>query len=151
MELDDNAPLRRSDTTLIHAPVNVVWSVLTDIASWPTWMPDVKSVEADGSFSPGTRFRWRAGSAVIKSEVIEAEPGRSAVWRGRTFGIDAVHAWRLVGRDAVSTSVETEESWSGLLPRVLPAYMGRALAKALNRGLAALKAESERRANRSSS
>lgn len=149
MEVDDNAALCRSDATRIDVPVDVVWAVLTDIASWPTWMPDVKSVEADGSFLPGTRFRWRAGAAVIRSEVLEAEPGRSAVWRGRTLGIEAIHVWRLTSRDAETTSVETQESWSGLLPRVLPGYMGRALAKALHRGLAGLKAESERRARRS--
>lgn len=151
MDVDDNAALHRSDATQIDAPVNVVWSVLTDIAAWPTWMPDVQFVESDGSFSPGTQFRWKAGSAVIKSEVLETEPGRSAVWRGRTMGIEAIHVWRLASRDADSTSVETEESWSGLLPRLLPAYMGRTLAKSLNRGLASLKAESERRASRSSS
>jgi uncharacterized membrane protein len=147
---DDHADLYRSDQIRIEAPVGEVWSVLTDLPSWPSWMPDVRSVEAGGPFAPGTRFRWRTGAGVIRSEVLASEPGRSAVWRGRTLGIEAVHSWRLEDRDGASTLVETGESWSGFLPRVLPGYLGRTLAKTLSRTLVALKSESERRAGGSS-
>jgi hypothetical protein len=150
MATDDKGVLRRSDQIRVDATAGEVWAVLTDIPSWPTWMPDVKSAEVDGPFAPGMRFRWKSGPGVIRSEVVEAEPDRSAVWRGRTLGIEAVHSWRLEDRGAGSTIVQTHESWAGLLPRVLPGYLGRTLTATLSGALAALKAEVERRAGRPS-
>lgn len=144
MDVDRGARLVRHGSIEIGAPADVVWSVLTDFDRWPSWMPSVRSVDADGPFVTGTRFRWRAGSASLISEVLEAEPGQSAAWRGSTRGIEAIHTWRFESDPRGDTTlVRTEESWEGFLPRLLPGYLGKALAKALEDGLEALKRQSE--------
>ena len=62
------------------------------------------------------------------------------------MGIDAVHVWTIEPRGPTTTRVHTEESWTGLLPRVLRKMMHNSLKKSLDEGLPAIKAEAERRA-----
>ncbi|MBA3955648.1 MAG: SRPBCC family protein [Acidimicrobiia bacterium] len=54
MEVDRQAPVCEAGKRLIQAPAEVVWDTLTDIGSWPRWMPGVK---AGTAFSRGGRQR----------------------------------------------------------------------------------------------
>ena len=98
-----------------------------------------------GPFAVGSRFEWKAGPGAIRSEVVEAERPRSAAWKGRTFGIRAVHIWVFEAAGPGLTRVRSAESWTGLLPRLLPGVLRRAVRRALDEGLPALRAEAERR------
>jgi hypothetical protein len=130
----------------VEASPEAVWDTLTDLDSWPGWLPDVKSMAADGPFVVGTKFKWRAGPGTIKSEVVTAERPSRAAWKGRTMGINAVHAWTIEPVGPTTTHVHTEESWSGLMPRILRKMLHNTLEKSLDEGLPAVKAEAERRA-----
>ena len=145
IDAERDAPVYEAGDLDVQARPEAVWDTLTDLASWPRWSPGVQSVTAHGPFAVGTRFAWKAGPGTIKSEVIAADRPGAAAWRGRTFGIDAVHAWSIEARGPGATHVHSAESWSGLLPRVLPAAMRKMVRRALDDGLAALKAEAERR------
>lgn len=145
VETDHQAPVRESSEIAVDAPPDVVWDTLTDFRSWPGWMPGVKSVEIDEAPRVGTRFEWKAGPGRIRSEIVEFDPLRSVAWTGRTFGVNAVHVWRTEAQGE-ATSVLTEESWAGPLARVLRGWAAKTVKKAIDDGLAALKAESERRA-----
>jgi hypothetical protein len=129
----------------VEAPPETVWSVLTGIADWPQWNPDVKSMSFDGPLEPGSTFRWKAGPATIVSTLEEVDPPGRVRWRGRTLSIDALHEYRLEPRDG-GTHVETEETYSGLLARLMHGSLQKTLDRALEQGLQHLKAESERRA-----
>jgi carbon monoxide dehydrogenase subunit G len=50
VEVDRQAPVCEAGERLIQAPAEVVWDTLTDIGSWPRWMPGVK---AGTAFSRG--------------------------------------------------------------------------------------------------
>ena len=65
-------------------------------------------------------------------------------WTGRTLGVAAVHVWQIDGQGD-GTRVVTEESWAGFLARLLRGPMRKALRKALDEGLPALREEAERR------
>ena len=145
MDVDQSAPVWESDHIVIGAAADVVWDALSDFRSWPLWMPGVKSVQVDGPIQPGTRFEWKAGPGTIRSEILESDRPRSIGWKGRTFGITALHVWRMEEQGG-STRAFTEESWDGLLARVLRASMSKKVSMALQDGLAALKREAERRA-----
>ncbi len=145
MEVDHSAPLCESGEIVIDARPEIVWDTLTDLRSWPRWMPGVKSVHLDEPLVVGTKFQWKAGPGTIRSEVLESDRPRSVGWSGRTLGIDVLHLWRMQGQDE-STRVYTEESWSGLVARLLRQPMRKTLRKALDDGLPALKREAERRA-----
>ena len=143
---DRDAPVFVTTDIDVDASPEAVWDTLTDLDSWPQWMPGVKSMTRRGPFAVGSTFEWRAGPGTIKSEIVEAARPSSAAWKGRTMGIDAVHVWTIEPRGPTTTHVHTEESWSGLLPRVLRKTMHNSLKKSLDEGLPAIKAEAERRA-----
>jgi carbon monoxide dehydrogenase subunit G len=145
VEVDHSAPVCESGEILIGARPEIVWDTLTELRSWPRWMPGIKSMLVDEPFAVGTKFKWKAGPGSIRSEVLDSDRPRSVGWKGRTLGITALHLWRMEGQGE-STRVFTEESWSGPLSRVLRGSMSTTVRKALDDGLPALKTEAEDRA-----
>ncbi len=139
------APVYTRRDIQIAASPEVVWEVLTDFDRWPEWNPEVKSMSYEGPLEPGSVFRWKAGPGTIVSTLEEIDRPRYVRWRGRTMTIGAIHEWRLDERDG-GTRVETEESFSGVLARLLRGSLQKQLDGALEQGLEHLKREAERRA-----
>lgn len=146
--INEQAPIVGASEIEIAAGPEVVWDVLTAFARWPSWNRDVKSMSMQGAVAEGTVFRWRAGPGTITSTIERVQSPRLIAWTGRTFGIRAIHFYRLEERDA-NTFVRTEESYEGLVARVLRRPLQKTLDRALADGLRYLKAEAERRATRS--
>ena len=146
IDADRDAPVFVSADIDVDASPEAVWETLTDLDSSPGWHPGVKSMAADGPFAVGSTFRWSAGPGTIKSEVVTADRPSSAVWKGYHGGIDAVHVWTIEPVGPTTTHVHTEESWSGLLPRMLRKMLQNTLKKSIDKGLPVIKAEAERRA-----
>jgi hypothetical protein len=122
-----------------------VWDVLTAFDRWPSWNPEVKSMSIQGTVGEGSVFRWKAGPGTITSTIRRVEPSRLIAWTGKTLGIRAIHFWWLEPRDG-RTFVRTEESYDGLVARLLRGRVQKALDSGLEGGLQHLKAEAERRA-----
>jgi hypothetical protein len=144
MDINSKAPVLSKGEIEIAADPETVWKVLATIDRWPDWNPDIKSVSVDGSVAKGTKFRWKARSRKIVSVIQNVKRARLLAWTGRMRGIKAVHVWHLEPRRA-GTLVVNEESWEGLLARLLRRSLQKALDKANASGLAHLKAEAERR------
>jgi hypothetical protein len=138
-----NAPVKSSAEIDIQAPPQFVWEVVTTFENWPNWNPEVKSMSFAGPLAPGSEFRWKAGPGTIVSTLDRIEPPRYIAWRGRTLTIDAYHEWWLEPRDG-GTHVRTDESYSGLLARLLRGTLQKTLDKSLEDGLQRLKWEAER-------
>ncbi len=145
MDVDRSAPAVAASEAEIAADPQTVWDVLTGFESWPSWNPDAASVSLEGGVTEGAVFRWKAGRATITSTLRQVEPPRFVGWTGKTTAITAAHVWTLEPV-AAGTRVRTEESWAGFLVRVLRGRMKKELQRALDDGLAHLKAEAERRA-----
>lgn len=145
MEIDSTAPAVARSEIEIAAPAAIVWSVLADIARWPSWNPDVKSASLEGDLAEGATFSWKAGLGTIRSTLRRVEPPGLIAWTGTTLGIDAIHVYRLE-QEGTTTIVSSEESWDGLLVRMLRRTMARTLQRSLDSGLRHVKAEAERRA-----
>ena len=132
-----------SEIEIVAAPT-VVWAVLTDIAEWPSWNSDVKSVSMQEGLAEGSAFRWKAGPGTITSVLQTVEPPRRIAWSGKTLGIQAMHIYALEARNG-ATFVRTEESYDGLIARLFRGPLQKTLSGSLESGLRHLKAESERR------
>jgi hypothetical protein len=143
MEIDERAPVIARAQVLVAADPPTVWRVLTDLERWPAWKPDVRSVALHGSLAPGTAFVWRAGPGTIRSTLQDVDPPGRIAWTGSTFGIKAIDVFRLEPRGG-ATLVSEEESWEGLLVRLLAGRLRRTLQSSLDGGLAQLKATVER-------
>jgi len=147
MDIDRGAPAIADGEIEIAAPPATVWSVLADLAAWPTWNHDVRSVTLEGPVEAGTVFRWKSGPASLVSTLRVVDAPREIAWTGVTMRIHAVHVFRLSPSDG-GTSVRSEESWRGLIPSVLKGYSRNTLRSGIESVLAALKVETERRSGR---
>jgi uncharacterized protein YndB with AHSA1/START domain len=139
------APVKGTAEVDIAAPPQTVWDVLTRFENWPNWNSDVKSMSFEGPLAPGSMFRWKAGPGTILSTLDRVEPPRYISWQGKTLTIDAYHEWWLEPRDG-GTHVRTEETFSGLLAKILRGTLQKTLDKSFDAGVERLKRESERRA-----
>jgi hypothetical protein len=146
VDINRDAPATASAEAFIRAPLNGVWSTLTNIGEWNRWNPDVRYVDMRGPLAPGTEFRWKSGGASIVSLIQELEPERRVAWTGRTLGIRAAHIWTCTEQET-GVLVRTEESFDGLVVRLFAGPMRRTLASSLQNFLNALRTECERRFN----
>src|SRR5918992_2422121 len=144
MSISEAAPVVATGETQIDAGRQTVWEVMTDVESWPTWNPDVKKASLRGDVAEGKQFRWKVQTGTITSTFTRVEPPQLLAWTGKGFGVRAVHVWRLERHDG-TTFVRTEESWEGLLSRILRGPFRKALKKSIDSGLGHLKAEAELR------
>jgi hypothetical protein len=142
--INRTAPVVATRETEIVAARELVWDVLTGIAEWPSWNPDVKSVSMHGALSQGSEFRWKAGPGTITSTLEYVEPHRRVAWSGTSLGLRAMHVYVLESRKE-TTLVRTAESYEGLVAYVFRTRLQKTLEGALESGLRHLKAEAERR------
>jgi carbon monoxide dehydrogenase subunit G len=144
VEVNRDAPAVGSAEASIDAPIEVVWRILSDLEKWPAWNKGVTKIRVNGGIKAGTTFDWTAGRISIVSRLEEVAPPARIAWTGKMLGIRAIHVWELEV-DGRGTRVHTEESFEGWLAKLFPAAMKRALAKALDQGVRALKVAAESR------
>jgi uncharacterized protein YndB with AHSA1/START domain len=142
--IDRSAPVIGASEIVIDTSPQKVWEVLTAFEDWPSWNPDVRDVSMGGPVAPGTQFRWKAGPGTITSTLQHVDPPRAIAWTGRTLGIKAVHVWRLEPQNE-ATHVHTEETFDGLIARLLRGRLQKQLDQALDGGLRHLKSAAEGR------
>ena len=143
MNIDHNAPLSAKKDIFISAPLEKVWSKLTEIDQWSEWQPDVTSSKLDGRLAVGTLFHWKAKGLGITSEIRELEPLHRISWTGNSLGMQAIHIWVLENQSN-GTHVVTEESLSGWFPQILKIFDPKFLEKSLLGSLQVLKSQAER-------
>ena len=145
MDIRENAPAVARAQVQIAADPDTVWRLLSDLEGWPRWKPNVRSVSLRGPLVPGSKFVWKGGPGTIRSTLREVDPPRRIVWSGATLGIKAIDVFRLEPRDD-GTLVAQEESWEGLVVSLFAGRLRRTLQSSIDKGLADLKSEAERRA-----
>jgi hypothetical protein len=146
LNINRSAPVTAAGEITVAANADVVWDVLAAIDRWSDWNPDIKVASLQGPLAVGSKFSWKAGPGTIYSTILQLNRPQIMAWTGSTLGIKAIHVWRLesIGE---KTRVITEESWEGLLLRILIGPFKRMLKRSIDSGLIYLKAEAERRAN----
>lgn len=142
MKIDNNAPLHAEKDILIFAPIERVWSELTNIDQWPGWQPDVTASRLEGGLAAGSMFFWKAKGLDIRSTIQILEPVERIGWTGNSLGMRAIHIWTFEKREN-STFVKTEESLSGWFPRILKFFDPKFLEKSLQNSLQVLKTHAE--------
>jgi uncharacterized protein YndB with AHSA1/START domain len=145
MEINRDGPATAQGELQIAADPQTVFAVISAIDQWPSWNPDVKSVQLQGPVQRDTVFRWRSGPSTLTSTLQVVDPPREIAWTGTTMGIKAVHVFRFQAKDG-GTLARSEESWEGLIASLLKGYSRRTLDKGIRSVLSHLKAEAERRA-----
>jgi hypothetical protein len=142
IDIPASAPVIARKSIVVAASPEATWAVLSDIPRWPEWNAAVARTCLEGPLARGTTFRWKAGPGMITSTIEAVEPPRLLAWTGKTMGIKAVHVHRLTPV-AEGTHVTSEESWDGLVVRLLPGSMHKTLRASIEAALESLKAEVE--------
>jgi hypothetical protein len=143
-EIDAQAPVVGSSEIEIAGEPEAAWAVLTQIESWPTWNPAIKSVSFEGGLEEGLEFRWKAGPGTIRSTIRDLDPPWRIAWTGTSLGLKAIHVHTFERHDG-GTLVRTEESYHGLVARLFSGRLQKMLDRALQDELRHLKTEAERR------
>lgn len=141
-KIRENAPVKASLEITIHAPVEKVWRLLTDVADWPKWQGDISAAEIAGPLQDGTTFSWTVGGARIKSRIALVQPYEQFAWTGKAYMAKAVHVWKLQRWSGEQTLVKTDESMDGFLLSLF--YSSKQLKETDQRWLDRLKLAAER-------
>ncbi|TVQ16698.1 MAG: polyketide cyclase/dehydrase [Bacteroidetes bacterium] len=144
--INKQAPVICTQSITINASSKSVWEVLTGIDRWPGWQTDIDKAKLNGPLQSGTSFHWKTGGARIHSTLHTVEPDNQLGWTGKTFGLFAIHNWRLTELEG-KTRVEVEESMEGLLAKLFKKPFNKNLEKGMKKWLELLKQESEQGAN----
>lgn len=138
-QADANAPVFATGEIEVAADPERVWEVMADIGRWRAGTPTSPRAPSHGPVRPGTSFSWKSGPGTIRSTFQVVERPTELSWIGRTMGIPAIHVYRLgpSEQDPGHTVVRLEESWDGLLARLLRRPFTRTLQTAVDTGLAA--------------
>jgi len=144
MNIDTKAPVFARKEILIHAPLEMVWKLQTDIENWNRWQPDITSAKLEGALEADTIFRWKAKGLNIVSTLHTVNPLRQIGWTGLSLGMFAIHNWMFEARGE-TTLVITEESLSGWLTRLMVLLNPRFLERSLDTSLNNLKFTAENR------
>lgn len=137
-----HAPVLASETLIIEATPERVWDVLTDLAQWPAWQPNVQYARLNGPLQPNTTFDWKAGGLKIHSTLHTVEALTNMGWTGTVWGLYAIHNWALwpVGE---RTEVSVSESMDGFLAKLFSRTLTNLLVRDMAQSLQWLKAACE--------
>ena len=105
----------------IDAPVETVWSKLTDFEAYPEWNPFLQKIS--GAASVGTSLEVLIAppgsrAMTVKPTVLAAQPNREFRWRGRVVipGLfDGEHYFLLESTDSGRTRFVHGEIFTGIL------------------------------------
>ena len=100
----------------VRAPIERVFTLLTDPARMAEWLPGCSGAEASGPVKKGARIKPRFGARVSEFEVVDFVPPRTFGWteRGQRRGSKTFFRLDAAG-DATSITVQIVWVPSGLL------------------------------------
>ncbi|MCP2323302.1 hypothetical protein HDA40_001809 [Hamadaea flava] len=98
-----------------------VWTLWSDLASWPSWSPLHRSTEWTGppGFTAGATFDqtlslgFPAGTTTDHVTVAIAEPTQRASWSGDANGVRSCHLWTFTALAGGGTRIGNTEVFNG--------------------------------------
>lgn len=104
--------------TVIEAPAERIWSILTDAAAYPSWNSTVERLTGSIALSQKVTIYTRASPGrAFPLQVTEFEPNRRMVWSGgMPLGLfKGTRTYKLTPRPAGGVEFSMREVFSGLM------------------------------------
>jgi ribosome-associated toxin RatA of RatAB toxin-antitoxin module len=132
--------------TVIDAPAERVWDVVSDVVGWPKWLPTVTSVHALGTEALAVGACYRVAQPKLRPavwSVVELVQYSHFSWESRGPGVRtlASHAMERVSHN--STRVSLRIDYSGPLSGLVGLLAGRLTREYIEREAAAIKQRAE--------
>lgn len=113
-QINENAGIRDSHSTIINANIEKVWDILVDMESWPNWNPEVKKVTVNGEVAEGTTFKWIQGRTHGNSQIQQVKKPSSLTWTSKAKLVKRIYVWSLES-DENQTIATVSASFQGAL------------------------------------
>jgi uncharacterized protein YndB with AHSA1/START domain len=126
----------------IAATERDVWTVLADIASWPTWNPAVRHAVCDETLEVGSRFRFSTEIGTLSCKVTAVDAPRRLSWKGRVLLIGERQTW-LFEPSPTGTHVSVHAEMIGIGSRLFRRRLAERLPGVLDALLQLLRLEAE--------
>lgn len=137
-EINRDAPVAIKKEITVNAPIEKVWSVLTDIDNWSKWQSSVTASKLNGELKKGSFFNWKAGGLAFQSRIHTCIADTLFGWTGTTFGAQAIHNWHLTSINN-TTSIIVEESLQGIIVSLFSSSFQKSLSTGMTKNLEELK------------
>lgn len=98
-QINENASIRDSHSTVINADIEKVWSILIDMEAWPTWNSGVKKVTVESEVAEGTVFRWIQGRTKGVSQIQSLKKPNTLAWTSKAKMVKRIYVWSLEADD----------------------------------------------------
>ncbi|MFY0254579.1 SRPBCC family protein [Chitinophaga sp. 30R24] len=141
--INQNAPVKTTQSIRINAPVATVYNIFTDVDNWPSWQKEISAAKINGQLQVGATIDWKTGGLTIHSTLKTVVPDSVVGWSGKAFGAFANHVWQFEQHEGY-TIVTVNESMEGWLVSLLKGYFQSHLELATKNWLEYLKAQSEK-------
>ena len=137
------------DGVTIHAPVERVWDVYTNVEEWPSWtasVTEVRLLDGAAGLAVGTRAHIKQPRFPgLVWTVTAIEPGASWTWVTHSRGATTTASHELEAIDAETTRVEQRIEQTGILGAVVGGLTRRLTRRYLAMEAAGLKELAEGR------
>jgi coniferyl-aldehyde dehydrogenase len=116
-------PIEVRNAAVIHASIERVWDLLTDVERWPSWWRACRWVRLESpARAASVAFRWKAHPVELRSAVVKSDRPHSFAITADGMGVHAERTFTLRPTpDGSSTLVISHETQVGPLP-----WLGRA-------------------------
>lgn len=118
---------------VINAPPSIVWAILSDFKSYPSWNPFVRKIEGPMVVGDHLSIEIRpspdATSMRFTPVVLAASPEIEFRWRGRFLApgvFDGTHGFKLTSLPGGRTRFHQSEAFSGVM---VPLFRGKNLSE----------------------
>jgi len=111
-QINENANIRDSHSTIINASIETVWDILIDFNSWSSWNPQITKVVMEGIPEEEKDFQWNFGGTTFKSQVQAVNDKKLLSWSGKSLWIKGIYVWQLES-DENQTIVTLSTSMQG--------------------------------------
>ncbi len=153
MEQQAKVPAPRTVTASVDiaASQRTVWTVIVDVAAWPTWNPAIRHAVCDTELEVevGTRFRFSTEIGTLKCRITEIDAPRVFAWRGRVLAVAERQRWRLEATEN-GTHVTVDAEMAGLSARFFRRRLDDRLRNVLDALVQLLRLEAETRTSETS-
>lgn len=113
-QINENAGIRDSHSTIINASIEKVWGILVDMENWPEWNSEVKKVTLNGEVAEGTTFTWTQGRTHGNSQIQQVKKPSSLTWTSKAKLVKRIYVWTLES-DENQTIATISASFQGTL------------------------------------
>jgi len=111
-KINEEANIRDKQSTIVNARIETVWSVLTDISTWPVWNQDITAV-SEKQITEGLHFNWSMSSVSCQATIQKVQFERLISWTGVEGGKKIIQVWKLTPSDGNQTIITCEKSIEG--------------------------------------